>query len=421
MSAGGLTGAGGGSPGGTTVTSAPPKEESALFNGYAGASVPKTHGARLGDAGDNAPTDTKTRSDTDAGAITEKQSQKLQDFDAVQGRQNFGDRHQDGVQDGDRQPLLLAGTAGVVAAEGAGAAIGRAAIAGGRVITAAGGVAAAGTAAVGAIIFMPTNASHDEVLTIPGHEQYRISGKSSEVSRSVEVANADGTWTKLGQVAAGSTKDGRSTVKLSDVNDILKDSGFKPIEPQPTSLPGAPIDGPKMPTILSTPIQEGGGVGIVSTPNDGPRGAQVVSTPIPKEQGPQIVNVEVNTDHILNGEIEAGEAKGFHHRVGGYDPVNAQLDEVIGLPDRNGVYEGEVSVRDPETGKMVPKDAPSTFFPDRMTGGEVEQAIKNAYEKRYDQKRSDGPFEGPSGEGFRIEGHSKNGVVTAAWPVYAPR
>jgi hypothetical protein len=146
----------------------------------------------------------------------------------------------------------------------------------------------------------------------------------------------------------------------------------------------------------------------------------VLSTPVPEEQGPQILNVEIDTGHILDGEVRDGQAKGFHHREGGFDPVDSQLDEITALPDKNGIYEGEVSVRDPETRAMVPKDAPSTFFPDDMTKGEVEQAIKNAYEKRYDQRRSEGPFEGPSGEGFKIRGRVEDGVAVAAWPLRVP-
>lgn len=76
---------------------------------------------------------------------------------------------------------------------------------------------------------------------------------------------------------------------MAQVNDVLKDRGFDPVTLPTTNLPSPPIDGPKGPTILSTPDQGGRGIDVTATPNDGPRGATTMSTPIPEEQGTQIL------------------------------------------------------------------------------------------------------------------------------------
>jgi len=402
MTAGGLTGAGGSSATGATK---PPSSS------QTNSTFPINSNATRQASGDGKKPGGKPEQQTvNAGsgqaASGDEQGQKAREFDASQGRPPIGEKQGDGNPnaDGSEQEVVLAGMVGAVPLGGIAGAAGAA----GRVI-----VGGAGIGAAGAVLVTPTNSSHDQNVPIPGNEHYQIAGKMSESTREVQVANADGTWTTLGHV---SIKPG-GRVDMTQVNDVLKDRGFEPVSLPPMPPPGRPINDQQGPSIIFTPDQGGRGVNIISTPNNGPRGAEVMSTPIQEEQGVQILNIEINKGHILDGEIVAGEAKGFHHRVGGFDPANAELDELTRPPDKNGVYEGEVSVRDPETGKMVPKDFPSTFFPDRMTGQEVEQAIQNAYEKRYDQKQSDGPFEGPSGHGFRIRGHAESGNVKAAWPI----
>lgn len=46
---------------------------------------------------------------------------------------------------------------------------------------------------VGGLV-IPSNSNHDQILTIPGKPQYQITGKESEVGRTLEVQNADGSW-----------------------------------------------------------------------------------------------------------------------------------------------------------------------------------------------------------------------------------
>ena len=109
------------------------------------------------------------------------------------------------------------------------------------------------------------------------------------VGRTLEVQNADGGWEPIGTISVGGVQGGPTTIDMTEVNDVLKDRGFEPVDLGDASLPGTPIDGPKGPSILSTPDQGGESVDILTTPNAGPRGAEVLSTPVPEEQGPQIL------------------------------------------------------------------------------------------------------------------------------------
>lgn len=95
-----------------------------------------------------------------------------------------------------------------------------------------------------AVILTATNSSHAETLSMPGHPQYRITGNESGVGRTLEVANADGSWSKVGDVSVRADQNS-TTVDMAEVNGALKDRGFDPIGPLDTSLPGTPIDAPQ--------------------------------------------------------------------------------------------------------------------------------------------------------------------------------
>ena len=59
----------------------------------------------------------------------------------------------------------------------------------------------------------------------------------------------------------------------------------------------------------------------------------------------------------------------------------------------------------------------SSFFPDRMDQGQVLEAVLYAYRNR--NPGQDRPWEGPSGQGFRIQGYvSSRGGINTAFPVY---
>ena len=123
----------------------------------------------------------------------------------------------------------------------------------------------------------------------------------------------------------------------------------------------------------------------------------------------------INLVHIDFGEINRhGEAVGYHHRPNGMDPDGARVLQIIQSPDASGVYRG----RDPASGAWVRKKAPSTFFPDAMPDPDVVNAILAAFHNS--QRRSDGPFVGPSGRGFMIEGWFQNGRINAAYPLRGP-
>jgi hypothetical protein len=123
----------------------------------------------------------------------------------------------------------------------------------------------------------------------------------------------------------------------------------------------------------------------------------------------------VNETHIFQGGVNRrGRPVGFHSRPGGLDPPGARVVRVVRPPDRLGVYEAEVEIEDPATGRWTAKR--STFYPDRLDRGAVIAAIVHAYDER--QPGNGMRFRGPSGLGFTIEGYLlDDGRINTAYPV----
>src|SRR4029077_13476318 len=127
----------------------------------------------------------------------------------------------------------------------------------------------------------------------------------------------------------------------------------------------------------------------------------------------------INLAHIDYGEINRhGEAVGYHHRLNGVDPPRARVERIVQPPRANRVCRARIALRDPMTGVWIDKKAPSTFFPDAMTDGEVIEAILAAFQT--ERRRGDGQFIGASGRGFAIEGWYQNGRINAAYPLRGP-
>lgn len=122
----------------------------------------------------------------------------------------------------------------------------------------------------------------------------------------------------------------------------------------------------------------------------------------------------VNLLHVFEGEINrSGQPTGFHSRPGGQDPANARLVSVRDAPNRYGVYTATIEVKD--GGQWKSKF--SSFFPDDLSRDEVLSVILHAYNNSNNQKSQ--PWEGPSGEGYRVQGYTSNrGGINTAFPIY---
>lgn len=118
----------------------------------------------------------------------------------------------------------------------------------------------------------------------------------------------------------------------------------------------------------------------------------------------------VNLAHVFEGEINRrGKPVGFHSRPGGTDPAGARVVRRVSGPNALGVYIAEVAIRN--------RRKTSTFFPDSMSRDEVVAAILHAWEERRDLGGD--KFQGPSGEGFTIEGYTLDGGgINTAYPLY---
>jgi hypothetical protein len=150
-------------------------------------------------------------------------------------------------------------------------------------------------------------------------------------------------------------------------------------------------------------------------PEEGRQG-QAPSRPVPVPQeapaGEEWSDTDpaVNLAHVFEGEINRrGKPVGFHSRPGGTDPVGARVVRKVSGPNALGVYIAEVEIRN--------RRKTSTFFPDSMSRGEVVAAILHAWEERRDLGGD--KFQGPSGEGFIIEGYTLDGGgINTAHPIY---
>ncbi|HEX6862319.1 MAG TPA: EndoU domain-containing protein [Thermoanaerobaculia bacterium] len=122
----------------------------------------------------------------------------------------------------------------------------------------------------------------------------------------------------------------------------------------------------------------------------------------------------INLEHVFEGKINRrGKPVGFHSRPGGKDPSGARVARKVSGPNGLGVYIAEVEIRNGS--RWLRKT--STFYPDSMDRDEVVAAILNAWEERRDL--GGGKFQGPSGEGFTIEGYTlDDGGINTAYPIY---
>ena len=129
----------------------------------------------------------------------------------------------------------------------------------------------------------------------------------------------------------------------------------------------------------------------------------------------------IRMDHILNGEVKTYR-DGRQAGSGGHylrNP-NVRVDKWVRLPDKNGVSTGYISVRNPETGKWVPKKAVTSFFPEYLSKRQVENEIKSAFENSSPMKEGKGTWQGTSENGLTIQGYygKPDGSGATAWPVY---
>jgi hypothetical protein len=138
------------------------------------------------------------------------------------------------------------------------------------------------------------------------------------------------------------------------------------------------------------------------------------SRPVPHEEWSD-TDPAINLEHVFEGEINRrGKPVGFHPRPGGTDPAGARVARTVSGPNALGVYIAEVEIRT-ESSRRLKKT--STFFPDSLSREEVVAAILHAWEERRDL--GGGKFQGPSGEGFTIEGYTlDDGGINTAHPLY---
>ncbi len=126
--------------------------------------------------------------------------------------------------------------------------------------------------------------------------------------------------------------------------------------------------------------------------------------------------VFLDAEHVFRGEISRrSRATGFHHRPSGGDNARV-VSGTESAPDRHGVYEAVVEIRNPDTGEWVRKDRTSTFFPDDWSADRILDEIAGAFEKRQQLERD--VWEGISPSGVTIRGYLKpDGSIPSAFPV----
>jgi hypothetical protein len=129
-------------------------------------------------------------------------------------------------------------------------------------------------------------------------------------------------------------------------------------------------------------------------------------------------------DHVMNGHLTYTKdgkltTSGFHHRPGGVTPNGRRIKDVR-PHGTNGVYSADVAIVHPDDpNKLVLKsgNGRSTFFPDKWSADEVDEAISDAFKNRDKTKDRDGYWEGES-NGVWMNGYfnKDNGKIGNAFP-----
>jgi hypothetical protein len=169
------------------------------------------------------------------------------------------------------------------------------------------------------------------------------------------------------------------------------------------------------------------GTGVAVTNNDEDVDPEVVppkpsladvGTPMPDPEDPDGDGPDINVDHIFRGEINARDnAVGFHYRGSTYHQGYARVIEITKSRNSQGIFEATVEIYNPNTGQWVPKQAPSTFFPDSWTAEQVLMEIRGAFIN----KTPVGTYgwRGFSPSGLSIQGFIDDfGNISTAWPLY---
>ncbi|MPZ87466.1 MAG: PrsW family intramembrane metalloprotease [Nitriliruptorales bacterium] len=129
----------------------------------------------------------------------------------------------------------------------------------------------------------------------------------------------------------------------------------------------------------------------------------------------------IDVNPLFRGWIDRrGRVLGLHHRGSIGSHMTARL--VPGTqtaPDVNGVYQGTVTLRDPDSGEWMHSSVPSSFFPDHWSRAQVLREIRGALEvARFEGLR----WEGMSPSGVRVKGQlDGDGTVRTAYPVWEGR
>ncbi|STZ07685.1 p120 [Moraxella caprae] len=124
--------------------------------------------------------------------------------------------------------------------------------------------------------------------------------------------------------------------------------------------------------------------------------------------------------HILNAEIKSGGKV-----VGGHSTANGNIKilSVTKQPDKKGVYEAKIAVKDPTTGSYLPKSnnsGKSTMFPETWTADRVKVEVDYAYQHKITHpdpnKAKNGMWYGKTPSGVAVEGFLT--PKTTVYPLY---
>ena len=140
--------------------------------------------------------------------------------------------------------------------------------------------------------------------------------------------------------------------------------------------------------------------------------------------------IEIDLDHILNGEINRrGEIVGMHHEPSA--PKTIRADGVLCFiefrytspGDKDDVRTAQVRLLDPDSRRVV-QEKFSTCYPVSWSRDQIERAIREAYADAEARRavESNGKWEGRTSQGVRVGGYlSRDGdEIATAYPIYTP-
>nr|HPH99353.1 EndoU domain-containing protein [Chitinophagaceae bacterium] len=118
-------------------------------------------------------------------------------------------------------------------------------------------------------------------------------------------------------------------------------------------------------------------------------------------------------DHIMNGKIEKNKVGGVHY----YNPEYHKIVRDTKKPNKDGIWEAKISIKNYKNNKWIEKEELSTFFPKNWDTTTLCFKLKEAFVTK--EKQNGGIYIGNTSCGIKIAFYFKGSKILSVYPLYA--